>query len=346
MEVFWIVLISILVFCLLVSFLLYLIIFFRGKKKTPAPEPIRGKDFDPYAEQMREVIKKAVAIPFEEVTVRSHDGISLYGRLYVTRPGRPFHLQFNGYRSTGIRDFAGGLRMALDLGDNVLLVDQRAHGQSGGHTISFGVRERFDVLTWCRFILERYGLGTPLYVEGISMGGATVLFAAGEDLPPEVRGIFADCPFSDPAEIISDVMRKLIGFSRPLMPFVSLGALLFGHFRLSSVRATDTVKRTPVPIQIVHGTADNFVPCSMSRDVRDANPEDVSLFEVEGAPHGLSFLVDAEGYRRTFLSFLESAGHPDVSVKSAPPKKPSVWASTSGQSERSTNPTAEKESST
>ncbi|MBQ4290521.1 MAG: alpha/beta fold hydrolase, partial [Clostridia bacterium] len=263
MKIFWIILISLFAFCLLLSFFLYLIIFFRGKKKTPPPEPIRGKDFDPYAEQMRGVIKAAVSIPFEKVTVRSREGILLYGRLYVTRPGRPFHLQFNGYRSSGIRDFAGGLRMALDLGDNVLLVDQRAHGQSGGHTISFGVRERFDVLTWCRFLLERFGLGTPLYVEGISMGGATVLFAAGEDLPPEVRGIFADCPFSDPVQIISDVMRKLIGFSRPLLPFVALGALLFGHFRLSSIRATDTVKRTRVPIQIVHGTADNFVPCSM-----------------------------------------------------------------------------------
>lgn len=38
--------------------------------------------------------------------------------------------------------FYGGLQLALKTGGNVLLVDQRAHGGSDGHTITFGIRER------------------------------------------------------------------------------------------------------------------------------------------------------------------------------------------------------------
>ena len=46
-------------------------------------------------------------------------------------------IQFHGYRGSAMRDLCGGTPLAMKLGHNVLLVDQRSHGRSDGKTITF-----------------------------------------------------------------------------------------------------------------------------------------------------------------------------------------------------------------
>ena len=77
-----------------------------------------------------------------------------------------------------------------------MMIDQRAHGKSEGRTMTFGVFERFDVLSWIDYTVERVGKKTRIVLAGISMGAATVLMASNLNLPPNVKGIMADCPYS------------------------------------------------------------------------------------------------------------------------------------------------------
>ena len=92
-------------------------------------------------------------------------------------------------------------------GYNVLLAEQRAHFRSGGHTITYGIRERRDVLSWVTYANSRFGTDRPIYLFGISMGAATVVMAADLDLPDNVRLICADCPYSSPKDIICHVAK-------------------------------------------------------------------------------------------------------------------------------------------
>ena len=122
--------------------------------------------------------------------------------------------------------------MYLDMGFNLLMVDERACCRSEGHTITFGIEERYDVLSWIRYAIGRFGQEKKILLGGISMGAGTILMASQMDLPPQVKGIIADCPFTSPEAIIRKVIRDLKISDQLTWPLVKLGARLYGHLDL------------------------------------------------------------------------------------------------------------------
>ena len=290
---------------LAISLWIYFLAFYNKKDRDVSRDVLKGPDYDPFHDEMVEIIDRAIKIPFEEVRITSCDGRSLYGRIYFRKEGAPFHIQFNGYKGNGIRDFSGGMQLALSAGGNVLLVDQRSHGKSDGHTISFGIKERFDVKSWAEFVIDRYGNDTKIFVEGVSMGAGTVLMASDIGLPDNVRGIVADCPYSSPFDIVYDVGKRIIKIAPVIKPFVFTSALIFGHFNIFASSAVKAVKNTNIPILLIHGTGDHFVPFSMSEQIYASNPERITFVSVEGAPHGLSCLKNHQKYETAVKAFWE-----------------------------------------
>ena len=137
------------------------------------------------------------------------------------------------------------------------------------------------------------------------MGAATVLMASGLELPENVKGIIADCPYSSPEEIIKKECGKMGLPPKLAYPFVRLGAMIFGGFDPSSATAKDAVKAAKVPILIIHGEADDFVPCSMSREIIDACASDKTLITIPLAGHGVSYIVDRPLYEKSVEEFLK-----------------------------------------
>ncbi len=272
-------------------------------------DPYKAPDGSRYSPegQMYALIRSLDELPFEPVWIRSRDGLRLYGRYYHVRDGAPLQIEMHGYRGTALRDFCGGNKIAREAGLNTLLVDQRAHGKSEGHVISFGINERWDCLAWAEYAAERWP-GVPITLAGISMGAATVLMAADLPLPEAVKGILADCGYSSPRAIIHKVCWELPRFFRALYPFTSFSAQLFGHFDPDAGSALGAVSNTRLPILLVHGEADDFVPCEMSREIRDACAGPVRLETFPGAGHGGSYLSDPERYTRAVLDFLRDCG--------------------------------------
>ena len=255
---------------------------------------------------------------FREITVVSHDGLTLFGRYYERKKGAPVEIAFHGYRSTAIHDGCVAYESAVRYETNLLLVDQRAHGKSGGKTITFGVLERFDVLTWAEEVVRRFGAETEILLSGVSMGAASVLMASSLPLPANVRGILADCPYSSPKGIIEKVVsdHHLPGWV--VYPFVRLGARLFGRFDPSLASAIGAVGEAKVPILLAHGEEDTFVPCGMSREIA-AVKASVRFFTYSGADHGLSYFSDPVRYRKMCDDFRREVLSPfegeDVKVK-------------------------------
>ncbi len=256
-------------------------------------------------DDMIQMIRTLDQTPYEDVWITSHDGLRLHGKYYHVRDGAPVAIGFHGYRGTSIRDFCGGSKIAFEEGQNMLLIDQRAQGKSEGRTITFGIKERFDCLSWINYVIERFGADTQILLYGVSMGGATVLMASGLDLPPQVKGIVADCPYSSPKDIIRKVAKDFHYPVRIAYPFVKLGARIYGQFRLEDMTAEEAVKDAKVPILIIHGDDDRFVPMEMSRVVAEANPKCVSYQTFAGAGHGLSYIVDYDRYSALIRSFMK-----------------------------------------
>lgn len=263
-----------------------------------------GEQYDLHRERLKNCIDKLYALPFEKVEVRSYDGKKLFGRYYHVADGAPVQIQFHGYRGSAMRDLCGGAPLAFKLGHNVLLVDQRAHGSSEGSTISFGVRERRDCQCWCRYARERFGENTQLVLVGVSMGAATVLMASDMELPETVRAVVADCPYSSPREIICRVAADAGLPAKPCGVFCSLGALIYGRFRLGSVSAVESVKKSRLPVLLLHGEDDRFVPCDMSRQIQGSCGDRVRLETFPKAAHGMCYMQDPKRYEAAVGEFL------------------------------------------
>ena len=265
-----------------------------------------GEQYDKHHDDMMQMIKELDDAPFEWVETVAYDGLPLKGRFYNWHgDGAPIQIQFHGYKAMAIRDYSGGSRLAKALGYNVLLVEQRAQGQSGGNVISFGIRERYDCLRWIAYANARFGENTPVYLAGISMGAATVLMATEFDLPKNIRGVLADCPYSSPEKIIAKVCKGMGYPPKLAMPFLRLGARLYGGFSLRESSAVVAVQKAKVPVLIIHGDDDRFVPCEMSREIYDAYADEKTLEIFENAGHGICFLEDYDRYERVLGAFIQ-----------------------------------------
>ena len=284
----------------------YNLAFRRDDKRLPkegsAPT---GEQYDPFKEVIEKGAGNILSAPYEKVTISSRDGISLAGRYYHVKDGAPLSIIFHGYRSTIGTDCNGGYSMSIRRGYNVLVVYQRAHRESGGKTITFGVKERFDCLDWIAYANERFGKETPILLMGLSMGAATVLMAAGLELPANVKGIMADCGFSSPKEILQEVIKQMKFPVRITYFFVRTAARIFGHFDPEEASAIEALKEAKVPVLIIHGDDDRFVPSRMSRENYDACASAKEILIVPGAGHGLSYCVDAKAYEKAVEDFMD-----------------------------------------
>ena len=242
--------------------------------------------------------------PYKDVFVKSHDNLTLRGKLFHFGDNLPLAICFHGYRAPALRDFCGIGVNFIENNFNVLLVDHRAHKISDGHTICFGIKERKDVISWIDFAKSTYGKDVKVVLTGISMGGATVLMAS-EIAPKNVIGIMADCPYNSPKDIIMKVCKDLKYNPKVVYPFIYLGALIYGRVNLKEKTVCEAVKNMQIPTIIIHGDDDRFVPCEMSEIISNANPKYIKRYVFEGAGHGICYLKDNEKYNKIVKNFID-----------------------------------------
>ena len=279
----------------------------KQKNADPYAHFGRKKDED-YRRRLYGLVDMLKEKESEEVFTDSYDGLRLVGHYYHLADGAPLKIIFHGWRSTYLRDCGGGAEMAWRAGYNLLLVDQRALGKSEGHTITFGIKEKYDCLSWVNYAIERFGKDVKIILGGVSMGAATVLMASALDLPSNVKCISADCGYTSPEAIIRKVCREDMGIPDSLgFPFVRLGARLFGGFSIMDGGALEAVKHAKVPLMIMHGDEDDFVPFSMCHELYEAIPGQKTLLTVAGAGHGLSYFAQTERYEQTLRAFESAA---------------------------------------
>ena len=243
--------------------------------------------------------------PYEDVYITSRDGLRLHARYFSAGENTPVAICFHGYRGTPARNFAGGPPCLLREGFSLLMPEARGHGASEGHTVTFGVKERYDGYDWVKYAADRFGEKTPILLVGLSMGAYTTLMASGMDLPSNVKGIMADSPYQDPQSILLHAagnMHLPLGMTWFVL---RAAALLFGHFRFEEADAVEAASHASIPIVLLHGEKDAVVPPSMSEAVQAANPALVRRETFPDAGHGMSYIVDTPRYERLVHEFTE-----------------------------------------
>lgn len=238
------------------------------------------------------------------VVVRARDGVSL--RAWWLEPGKS-----NGSCVMvlhGIADSragaAGFAPMFLEQGYRVLLPDSRAHGESGGEFITYGLLEKYDAIAWAHWLHAQGCRG--IYGLGESLGGSILIQAAS--VAPVFRAIVAECPYADLREIGEYRVRGMAPlpglFAKAVISSGLVYARFFDGLDLRQVSPVKTIAWTATPILLIHGLRDFRTPPSQSRELAAANPHD-PLWLVPNAGHcGASAAAPVE-FRRRVLGWFE-----------------------------------------
>lgn len=244
------------------------------------------------------------ALDKRQVHVTSKDGLRLSGYLLEPYSGsNRFMIIVHGY-TVSLHASTQYIDMFEEAGFNILLIDQRRHGNSEGEYTTYGYLEKYDMQAWVDWILEQYGENSVIGLHGQSFGGGTVLEYLGI-AHPNVKFVIADCPYSDLTKLMRHQITNLYKLpAAPILPLVNRRLQRKAGFKLSQVRPVRAVKRSQLPVLFIHGTDDNYVPTYMSKELYQQKPEPKRLVLVEGAVHANAYGVNPKRYTEEVHNFI------------------------------------------
>lgn len=265
-----------------------------------------GKINNAFLSALQVASEKLADTPNETVEIFAHDGEKLVGHFIPCKNPKRIVIAVHGWRSSWHNDFGLVADYWHENQCSVLYVEQRGQNNSGGKYMGFGLTERFDCLDWIHWVIDRCGNELPIYLAGVSMGATAVLMAAGLNLPPNVHGIMADCGFTSPSAIWKHIANKNLhigfGVRGIIADAMCKQKISMGTEEYSTV---DAMKVTKIPVFLVHGTNDHFVPVEMSYQNYAACNAPKELLVVPTADHGMSYFVEPRKYERMAKAFWE-----------------------------------------
>lgn len=241
-----------------------------------------------------------------EMTVISKDKLQLRLNGYVYKQqevSNKWVILIHGYNNSA-KSMIRWVRNFYEKGYNVLTPDLRGHGKSEGEYIGMGWHDRLDLLLWIdRVIKEDPNAKIALF--GVSMGGATVMMASGEDLPANVKVIVEDCGYTSALDVFIYQLGVLFGLPKfPVMQAANTVIKLKTGYDLNEASAIKQVAKSKTPILFIHGDQDTFVLFKMLDELYHAATADKEKLIIKGAGHWIAELVDPELYWNTVWSFV------------------------------------------
>jgi len=254
-----------------------------------------------------------LGFPFERVTFRATDGVRIAGWWI---PGNLDARRMLSDRTVIICHGLGAnksnqlilARRLVPAGYNVLAIDLRAHGESGGQLSSFGDLERRDVLGAVRWLREdRPQTARRIYGVGASLGAAALIGAAADD-SPEGRAIEALAvygTYDDLQRLVTVLSRRT--FLPPVSWIVDWLALPFASMHvgadLSRFRPAELVEKLwPRPILVIHGVQDQIIDFAHGQRLFDRAFQPKQFLWLERGDHNSIINSDdaADAVRRFF----------------------------------------------
>lgn len=246
--------------------------------------------------------------PLEPVMIQARDGIHLHGHyLPSEQPGKRLVIGLHGYTSNGLSNFCSLAPFFQKMGFDCLIVDHRAHGESEGDYVGFGILDRYDCLAWIRYALNRFGKDLEILLYGVSMGATTALMTLGlPELPSAVKGAVADCAFTSPYDVFSHILKR--DYKLPPFPVMNICDCFckkkagYGFQDYSTLTA---LQQTHCPVLLIHGKEDKFVPTWMSQKNYEVCRAPKQLLLVDNAGHGASYYENQTEYEKAVSEFVQ-----------------------------------------
>lgn len=178
-------------------------------------------------------------------------------------------------------------------GYDVVLVDLRHHGDSGGKYITCGAKEKDDVKAIMDKLAGEGKVAQPFYVFGVNYGAVTGILYA--EIDPRVKGVAAVGPWQD----------TIVKFRRDLGLFTSDAELQAAieeakkdaDFDPRGTSALESARHLTCPLYLIHGTADIIVPVADSEAIYAVanEPKEIKIV-LAGSPEQILIGMDYDGW--------------------------------------------------
>ena len=236
-----------------------------------------------------------------QVTRTAHDGVKLVADFTPTNKETTKHrcvVVLHGVASNR-KDMPGMKRAFLDAGYNVLTPDSRAHGDSGGTHITYGLLESKDLQGWITDLTQRPECHAGIYAVGVSMGASVLIQTLATET--RLRAAVAEAPFYSFHRIGLERVTQMLPWFSPLrQPIVSTG-LAYIQLRygldLEQASPAAAAPRITTPVLLFHGTKDTNIVPSHSEALLPRFQR-AKLHLVEGAGHAACFGHDRTAYMK------------------------------------------------
>lgn len=228
---------------------------------------------------------------------------------YATHPdAKGTAVLAHGYTDNAVRMMSLGKLYYDTLQFNIMIPDHVRHGQSEGEIIQMGWFDRLNLERWTE-IADSLWAPAPIYLHGISMGGATVMMCSGDNLPANVSGIIDDCGYTSVWDEFAGEIKNQFGLPvHPLMDVASWLCDLKYGWNFKEASALEQVKHSTLPILFIHGDADTFVPTAMVYLLYDAKKQGhKQLWIAPGTAHALAYHDYPQEYRHQLEIFRQTS---------------------------------------
>jgi uncharacterized protein len=246
----------------------------------------------------------------EDFVVTAQDGVVLRGwKVRAAHPNGDWVLLLHG-RSQNRLSMIRYAEFLLGSGYSVVMMDARAHGESGGMIATYGHVERYDE----RSIVDALTAAEHpqhIFAMGESMGAAVALQSAAID--PRIEAVIAEGAFRNLHEVFFDYaglrVSAFLGktFFRP-------AAMLAVHetehqvgFRLDEVSPEASVAARSFPVLLISGLRDHNVPKRHAEAIFLAASGPKELWLVPKARHQKAMETAPEEFQSRVLRFFSRA---------------------------------------
>ena len=250
---------------------------------------------------------REVGLPFQPISWLSRDGTRIAGWFVPAGNAERSAIVCHGV-GAGKSDMMDYIVALHEGGFNVLAFDFRGHGQSGGHTVTYGREETWDIIAAVDCLKGQFPQASRHVVgAGRSMGAASLIMAAAQD--QRIGALHIDAAYARTFDVARVIIRA---FPPPLRQVGLYGGTAWASveaganlFRLAPVDSISGI--APRPILLVHGAEDRLIPIEQGRRLFAAAREPKIWHEVPAAGHCATLIAESPQYEQRMVAFLAAA---------------------------------------
>lgn len=236
----------------------------------------------------------------EPIQIKARDGTIIEGDFSLHENQKGIVVLAHGYTWTreGCLKYA---QFFYKNGYSVFLFDERSHGNSKYKYTTMGYLESRDICDIVSYLRDRFGKEVIIGLHGESMGAASVMMALGQDI--DVQFAIEDCGYASLKELIKYKLRCM-----HLPSIFCFGSniflKMFEKYHLEDVNPSKNASKSNIPLLIIHGESDDFVPFKDSDVIYKENINHAEKYTVKGAFHAESYEKNPQKYEEVVMDFI------------------------------------------